>query len=80
VAVEILSPSTERNDRGRKLAWFQRFGVPEYWILDPVGEQVELMKLRKGRYGRPRIVRRGDVFTSDVLAGFSCPVDSLFPW
>jgi len=80
VAVEVISPSTERNDRGRKLAWFQRFEVPEYWILAPVEERLELLKLRKASYIRPRIFRRGDVFRSEVLAGFSCPVESLFPW
>jgi Uma2 family endonuclease len=76
----VISPSTERNDRGRKLAWFQRFEVPEYWILDPVEEHLELFKLRKGRYLRPRRFRRGDELRSEVLAGFSCLVENLFPW
>ena len=34
LAVEILSPSTERWDRGRKRRYFSRVGVPEYWIVD----------------------------------------------
>ena len=80
VAVEVISPSTERNDRGRKLAWFQRFEVPEYWILDPTEERLELLKLRKGRYLRPRVFRRGEVFQSEALQGFSCPVAGLVPW
>jgi Uma2 family endonuclease len=77
VAVEVISPSTERNDRGRKLAAFQRFEVPEYWILDPAKERFELLKLRHGRYRRPRVYRRGEVFTSEVLVGFSCRLDEL---
>jgi Uma2 family endonuclease len=80
VAVEVISPSTERNDRGRKLAWFQRFEVPEYWILDPVAERLEVFRLRKGQYLRPRAYGRGTVFESTVLAGFSCRVETLFPW
>jgi Uma2 family endonuclease len=80
VAVEVLSPTTERHDRGRKLAAFQRFEVPEYWILDPVSEQIELLQLQKARYAAPRISRRGEAFTSIVLANFSCAVESLFPW
>jgi Uma2 family endonuclease len=32
LCVEILSPSTEATDRGRKLQMFARYGVPEYWI------------------------------------------------
>ena len=80
VAIEVLSPGTERNDRGRKLGAFERFGVPEYWILDPVAEQIELLKLRNTRYAAPRVSRRGEAFRSTVLAGFSCEVASLFPW
>jgi Uma2 family endonuclease len=36
LCIEILSPSTEATDRGRKLQMFARYAVPEYWIVDPV--------------------------------------------
>jgi Uma2 family endonuclease len=32
LVVEILSPSTRRNDRGHKLDVYSRYGVREYWI------------------------------------------------
>jgi len=35
LAIEVLSPSTASNDRGRKMRMFQRYGVAEYWIVDP---------------------------------------------
>ena len=34
LAVEVLSPSTERSDREKKRRLFSRVGVPEYWIVD----------------------------------------------
>lgn len=34
LAVEVLSPSTARYDRGLKRRRYQRAGVPEYWIVD----------------------------------------------
>lgn len=34
LAIEVLSPSTAREDRGRKRRLFARVGVPEYWIAD----------------------------------------------
>lgn len=34
LAVEVLSPSTEHYDRGRKRCYFSRVGVSEYWIVD----------------------------------------------
>src|SRR5262249_7738387 len=36
LAVEVLSRSTARRDRGRKMEMYARYGVLEYWILDPV--------------------------------------------
>lgn len=34
LAIEILSPSTARLDRGIKREFYQRAGVHEYWIVD----------------------------------------------
>lgn len=33
--IEIVSPSTEQNDRVLKFSVYERAGVPEYWIVDP---------------------------------------------
>jgi Uma2 family endonuclease len=41
LAVEVLSPSTEAHDRGRKMQLLARFGVPEYWIVDPVKNTID---------------------------------------
>jgi Uma2 family endonuclease len=48
LAVEILSRSTETRDRGRKLQMLARYGVPEYWIVDPVGNTIEIYTNRGG--------------------------------
>lgn len=45
LAVEILSPSTARNDRGRKRALLARHGVREYWLVDPDAVQIEVYAL-----------------------------------
>ena len=41
LAVEVLSPSTARYDRVVKCRFFQRVGVPEYWIVDTDARVVE---------------------------------------
>ncbi len=41
LVIEVLSPSTARYDRQVKRRWFQRAGIPEYWIVDPDARQVE---------------------------------------
>ena len=35
--LEVASPSTWRNDEGRKRQGYQDYGVPEYWRFDPSG-------------------------------------------
>lgn len=38
--VEVLSPSNPENDLWRKRELYQRHGVREYWIIDPLAEKV----------------------------------------
>jgi Uma2 family endonuclease len=42
LAIEILSPSTASNDRGRKRRLQARQGVREYWLVDPKVPSVEI--------------------------------------
>ena len=48
--IEILSPSTARHDRITKFNLYQRAGVREYWIVDPVEKLVQVFVLEDGRY------------------------------
>src|SRR6266404_1742020 len=41
LAIEVLSPSSHRADRTKKRILYQRFDVPEYWIVDSVGRLIE---------------------------------------
>lgn len=41
LAIEVLSPSSARFDRGRKRLYYQRNGVDEYWIVDIDSRMVE---------------------------------------
>ncbi|MFC5401631.1 Uma2 family endonuclease [Cohnella soli] len=60
VVVEVLSPSTRRRDRRDKIIAYAKYGVPEYWIVDPDSYTIELNVLgADGRYGLV------DVFAED---------------
>jgi Uma2 family endonuclease len=50
LVVEILSPSTTRNDRGIKAELYRRYDVPYYWIVDPEAGTIEAYGLAEGRY------------------------------
>ena len=41
LAVEVLSPSTEHTDRGRKRILYKDKAVPQYWIVDTDARAVE---------------------------------------
>ena len=53
LAVEILSPSTVRIDRDRKLQLYERHGVPHYWIVDPAARAIDAYRAVSHRYGPP---------------------------
>jgi Uma2 family endonuclease len=48
--IEILSPSTEANDRFLKRDIYERANVPEYWIVDPDEHVVEQFVMQNGKY------------------------------
>ena len=47
---EVISPSTEGIDRGRKLAIYAREGVPHAWLINPVSQTLEVLALAQGRW------------------------------
>jgi hypothetical protein len=47
---EVLSPSTERIDRTKKLAIYAREGVQHVWLLDPLTRALEISRLESGRW------------------------------
>jgi len=44
LVVEVLSPSTMRNDKTRKKDVYARCGVREYWIVSPEEKSVEIYR------------------------------------
>ncbi|MBF0226913.1 MAG: Uma2 family endonuclease [Desulfobacterales bacterium] len=42
---EVLSPSTEKTDRARKMPIYAQFGVSYFWIIDPIEKVLEIFKL-----------------------------------
>ncbi len=74
--VEVLSDA--RRDRVRKRDLYARFGVAEYWVLDPDADRVERYRRRRGGYGKPEILEPGETLTYDRLPGLTIDLRALF--
>lgn len=56
LVIEILSPSTAKADRLLKFNMYEKFGVKEYWIVEPDTKLVSVFVLQENnRYGRPEV-------------------------
>jgi Uma2 family endonuclease len=75
--VEILSQTTEDNDRGVKFEDYAAHSVNEYWIIDPDAEIVEQYVLAGDEY---ELVKKTDsgVLKSATIPGFEIPVRAVF--
>jgi Uma2 family endonuclease len=78
LAVEVLSPSTEAMDRGKKMRMFARFGVREYWIVDPDSETVEVYYLSEGSYELVQAASTTQLAGSRILPELILNVGALF--
>jgi Uma2 family endonuclease len=77
--VEILSEGTATRDRRKKHSLYERFGVCEYWIVDPKSETVQVFRLVDGHYVAPLEYGKGDLLDSPLLPGLSIPLSEVFP-
>jgi Uma2 family endonuclease len=77
LAVEVLSPSTKRIDRGRKSELLARHRVPEYWLVDPDAGSLEVRLEQDGRYPDPMVWTSGR-YDSQTLQGLTVEIEPLF--
>lgn len=82
LVVEILSPSTLRHDAITKRRLYGKFGVFEYWLVDPEREQVEVYRLTGGSLEKvlELTLERGETLSTPLLPGFSLPLDEIFAY
>ena len=78
LVVEILSPSTADKDRGVKRELYGRYGVAEYWLVDPMAETVSILRQRAGGLAVTRTFSREETLRSPLLAGLELRLDVIF--
>ena len=80
LVVEIGSPGTRRRDEKLKHQLYERFGVSEYWVVDPDIDVVRVYRLSDGTYVRVEELSldRDDVLTTPLFPGFELPLGVVF--
>jgi Uma2 family endonuclease len=75
LVAEILSPSTQRHDRGAKLRIYRAAGVKEAWLLGPDAETIEVHDLATGG---ERLYARGEAAESRAVPEIAIEVGPFF--
>jgi len=78
LVVEIQSPGTLHVDAKRKKGMYERFGVREYWIVDPGEKKVEAYLLKGGGYTHAGIYTEKDTIECASIKGLSVPLAEVF--
>ncbi|MBT9163719.1 MAG: hypothetical protein DDT24_00639 [Chloroflexi bacterium] len=78
LVVEIASPATAERDRFYKRAIYARYGVREYWIVDPEARTIEVTKLGEKDLETVKVYGEGESLKSPLLEGLSMKLDEVF--
>lgn len=75
---EVLSPSTEKMDRGEKAEIYAENGVPHYWLVHPELQTVEVLRLDGPTYRIIRVFRGSDPVRMEPFDALEMSLDRLW--
>lgn len=82
LVVEVISHGSRRMDTQTKRKDYERFGVGEYWIMDPEREAMLFLRLVDGKF--VEVLPDGDQFNSKAVSGFALDLalvrEQFKPW
>ena|ERR1700748_2756594 len=76
--IEILSPSNAIYDLRQKKDIYQKYGVKEYIIIDPVSKNADLYSLKDGEYYLHQRAEKAEAINSALLSGLSFDLNKIF--
>ena len=79
LVVEVLSESTRKNDTGRKKDAYEKYGVREYWIVDPTFKTIEVYHLIEGKFNKYDLFDNTKIKVS-IFEELVVDVFSVFKW
>jgi Uma2 family endonuclease len=78
LVVEILSPGTREKDLAVKRKIYARFGVQEYWIVDPETNTVEVLEWKASGYSMIGIYGESERLASHLLPELALSLAEVF--
>lgn len=80
LVVEIGSKGTRKRDETIKRRLYERFGVSEYWLVDPEIDTIKVYRRAGNRYERAAelSLENRDVLTTPLLPGLDLPLAKIF--
>jgi len=80
LVLEVGSPSTRKRDETIKRRLYERFGVSEYWVIDPELDTIKVYRRVDERFVRVAelSLENGDVVTTPLLPGLEMPLSTIF--
>ncbi|EYE87387.1 hypothetical protein Q428_13565 [Fervidicella metallireducens AeB] len=77
--IEIVSPSNQANDLVVKLNLYMKYGVKEYWIVNPLINTVQIYSLDENNmYELIDVAKNSGIVTSKILNKFTLNIETLF--
>lgn len=80
LVVEIGSAGTRKRDATVKRRLYERFGIEEYWVVDPELDIVHVYRRVNERYDRTAelTLEEDDLLTTPLLPGLDLPLSKVF--
>ena len=78
LVVEIVSENSAYRDMAQKKKLYAKFGVKEYWIVIPEGEEIEIYTLKDNTYLLYKTFNKDNTLESPVLKGLQIALKQIF--
>lgn len=78
LVIEVISPTSRTHDGLRKLDWYAKIGVPEYWLVDPEARTLVVHRLQQRVYAIVQHAQADEVFRSKTFKGLKVPLAELW--
>lgn len=75
---EVLSPSTAATDRADKVPIYAGLGVSHVWLIDPLAQVLEVLRLEAARYSIIGSWRADAVVRADPFAAIELELSALW--